>query len=186
MLPSSLVDIRFAQTQYETLQARDHETLAAWQPLADLLKNARLDLEAGKIEMPPRQRIPVPRRLFTTNPSPPSPSASITTDDNSTDQPQQLQSHEDPDDLVSISYEFVGLELHRSATLPFESHQLTYTSVEAGQGGGRRAEVTLEPVEFADTPPSDYKDIQEDFLACCSRLVADRSLWVGIIGDGRE
>ncbi|KAI3327403.1 hypothetical protein HD806DRAFT_392466 [Xylariaceae sp. AK1471] len=183
MLPSALVDVRFTQTQYETLQARDRTMLAAWQPLADFLKHARLDLEEGKLEMPPRQRFPVPRRLFATAPSSSPPT---TTNSNSADE-QAQQPQEEPDDLVSILYEFVGLELHRSASLPFEGHQLTYTSVEAGQGGGRRTEVTLEPVEFSTAPSSDYKLLLQDgFLACCSRFVMDHSLWSGIVSNKRK
>jgi hypothetical protein len=210
MLPSSLVDVRFTQTQYATLEARDSETLAAWQPLADFLYSARLDLEVGKLEMPPRQRFSVPRRLFTTSFSSPSspadlssstasspgePAALDDTDNNSSDQQHQQQGEQQPmasdDDLVSVSYEFVGLELHRSASLPYESHWVTYTSIEAGQGGGRRAEVTLEPLgptRYNNIPLSspevvDKAGIQENFLACCSRLVADRSLWCGLVGN---
>ncbi|KAI0532815.1 hypothetical protein GGR58DRAFT_149361 [Xylaria digitata] len=155
MLPSSLVDVRFTQTQYETLQARDREALAGWQPFVDFLQNARLELEKGKLEMPPRQRFPIPRRLLTTGTS---------------------AKKTNPDELESISYEFVGLEMHRSITLPYQGHQLTYTSIEAGQGGGRRAEVTLEPVE--QTEAAD-KDQLQDFLACCSRFATDQSLWSG-------
>ncbi|KAI1749308.1 hypothetical protein F4782DRAFT_514124 [Xylaria castorea] len=170
MLPSSLVDVRFTQTQYETVQALGRgTTLADWAPLADYLGHAVFDLANGKLETPPRQRFPVPRRLLTAPPS------SVSAD----------ELH--PDDLVDVSYEFVGLEFHRSVTLPYEGHQLTYTSIEAGKGGGRRAEVTLEPIQplNSTTPATETAGkgtLQENFLECCSRLVADRSLWSGI-GD---
>ncbi|KAI0972026.1 hypothetical protein F4678DRAFT_430954 [Xylaria arbuscula] len=202
MLPSSPVDVRFTQTQYETLHAPDREALAAWQPLADFLQPARLDLENGKLEVPPRQRFPIPRRLFEEAPSPRTSSRassqSIPTDEPTTPTPptqstettanqdeykehlrewdeeaeelkrrekayHEHQSEFNPDYPVSVSYEFIGLELHRSASLPFEGHRLTYTSIEAGQGGGRRAEVTLEPVEHFyftsgfDIPPEKFE-----------------------------
>ncbi|KAI1129303.1 hypothetical protein F5Y10DRAFT_238643 [Nemania abortiva] len=202
MLPSSHVDVRFTQTQYAMLQAPDRETLESWSPLADFLRDARLDLENGKLEMPPRQKFPVPRRLFTakapSSPSISSPSPTPTsppptsanspprtegTDPTNQPQPQvQLDTPDDSDELESISYEFVGLEFHRSATLPYEGHQLTYTSIEAGQGGGRRAEVTLEPVEHPNSSSTELADKgkqQEDFLACCRKLATDRSLWSG-------
>ncbi|KAI8632668.1 hypothetical protein F5Y19DRAFT_326625 [Xylariaceae sp. FL1651] len=206
MLPSSLVDLRFTQTQYETLEAHNRAALAAWQPAADFLKHARLDLAMGKLEMPPRQRFPIPRRLVNTGPSstvsssdspppssPTSPVNPTTTqdNDNSTANYSELQETVE-EDVISVSYEFVGLELHRSATLPYEGHKLTYTSIEAGQGGGRRAEVTLEPVRPADStpPPSalvtdgiDQNKLQEDFLVCCSRFAANRSLWSGFVVD---
>ncbi|KAI1109652.1 hypothetical protein F5Y14DRAFT_431784 [Nemania sp. NC0429] len=172
MLPSSLVDVRFTQTQYETLRARDPDGLASWQPVADFLRDARLDLAQGRLEMPPRQRFPVPRRLFS---EPPSATATAAADE--------------PDDQdVSVLYEFVGSEFHRATAVPHEGHQLTYTSIEAGQGGGRRVEVTLEPLRpasptTATASSADLADdgrLQKDFLACCSRFVANRSLWSGI------
>ncbi|KAI0805073.1 hypothetical protein GGR55DRAFT_296781 [Xylaria sp. FL0064] len=186
LLPSSLVDLRFTQTQYETLLAPDHKALATWQPLADFFGPARLDLENGKLEMPPRQKFPIPRRLFTaTDPSSSSSSSSHTP---TSSQPQPGQPWFDiEDEIESVSYEYVGLELHRSATMPFNGHQLTYTSIEAGQGGGRRAEVTLEPIESSAASSSstaaaavDKDRLREDFLVCCSRLATDQSLWSGV------
>ncbi|KAJ8121861.1 hypothetical protein ONZ43_g1796 [Nemania bipapillata] len=195
MLPSSLVDVRFTQTQHEMLQAKDHETLTGWQPLADFLGASRLDLENGKLEVPPRQRFFVPRRLFTKIPSPFQPSSLFTArgyqaraaneEQYEQQQEEEETQYSEDGDLVSISYEFVGLESHLSATVPYEGHQLTYTSIEAGQGGGRRAEITLEPIEYPHSTNSsaevaNRRNQQEDFLACCSKLVADRSLWRGI------
>lgn len=191
ILPSSSVDVRFTQTQYETLQARDRETLATWQPLLSFLSASRLELANGKLEMPPRQRFPIPQRLIATADASTSTGSSNPTTTPSTyeDFFEEKPPSSDPEKLVSVSYEFVGLELHRSAVLPFEGHQLTYTSVEAGQGGGRRAELTLNPVELnpatfssGEVAATDKHLLQEDFLACCSRLVTDSSLWSGL-GD---
>ncbi|KAI0454080.1 hypothetical protein F5B21DRAFT_477422 [Xylaria acuta] len=184
MLPSSPVDVRFTQTQYETLQGPDRDALIEWQPLTDFLKHARLDLANSKLEVPPRQRFPVPRRLFASKPSSPTPPPTEGGTDLAGEMRRLIQ-QEEFDDHVSVSYEFVGLEFHRSATLPYNGHQLTYTSIEAGQGGGRRAEVTLEPMEplHSTTPATEAANegtLQEDFLECCSRFVADRSLWSGI------
>lgn len=41
------------------------------------------------------------------------------------------------------SYLFAGLEVHRPVSTTFDGWRLTYTSIEAGQGGGRRAELSL-------------------------------------------
>lgn len=183
MLPSSLVDVRFTQTQYETLRPRDSDggNLAEWEPLAHFLENARLDVENGKLEMPPNQHFPVPLRLFAKEPE--------TTEESTDSADQELDqlrtSVKDENKLVNVNYEFVGLEFHRSATLPYDGHQLTYTSIEGGQGGGRRAEVTLEPIEFLEsttptTEVSDARTLQENFLECCSKFAANRSLWSGI------
>ncbi|RYC55282.1 hypothetical protein CHU98_g10925 [Xylaria longipes] len=194
LLPSSLVDVRFTQTQYETLRAPDNQTLAEYLPLADFLGRGRLDLENGKVEVPKRQRFPIPRRLFASEPSSssPTPTSPLTGSEHleacveeKTDPAELPQSSLGDYELISVSYEFVGLEFHRSATLPYEGHQLTYTSIEAGQGGGRRSEVILEPVELlrSTTPVTEAADegtLQNNFLECCSRFVAHRSLWSGI------
>ncbi|CAJ2503902.1 Uu.00g112960.m01.CDS01 [Anthostomella pinea] len=203
MLPASPVDVRFTQTQYALLEGADSATLAAWQPLADFLGSARFDLQAGKLEMPPRQAFPVPRRLFADEPDQ-SPTAS---GQQTNGQGQAPDSHA----LVNVLYEFVGLELHRSVALPHEDggslHRLAYTSIEAGQGGGRRAELTLEPLAAtpsggdgntwpaASPPPEgegeregerEMSDAtsdkqQDDFLACCYRLATSGSLWSGSV-----
>ncbi|KAI0195648.1 mitochondrial inner-membrane-bound regulator-domain-containing protein [Xylaria flabelliformis] len=194
MLPSSPVDVRFTQTQYETLQGRDAEALAKWRPLLDFLKHSHLDLENGKIEVLPHQRFSLPRRMLadsTTSHHPTQEGKEESTAELAEAEAEQQQQNEtqsdDSVDNVRVHYEFVGLEFHRSVTLPYEGHQLTYTSIEAGQGGGRRAEVTLEPVQplRSITPATETVDkgtLQENFLGCCSRFVADRSLWSGI-GD---
>lgn len=45
--------------------------------------------------------------------------------------------------LRHVSYIFAGLEVHRPIITTFDGWRLTYTSIEAGQGGGRRAELSL-------------------------------------------
>lgn len=183
MRPSSLVDVRFTQTQYATLRARDYDTLAAWQPIADFLNDARIELQRGKLELPPRKRFAIPTQLLAVTPP--------------------TKQDEDAE-LVGVSYEFVGLELHHSVAIPYGGHLLTYTSIEAGLGGGRRVEATLEPLDPHDStppPPSteaastptdteeaaaaaavDKDRLLRDFLECCSAFAADRALWTGLGG----
>ncbi|GAP91348.1 putative rmp1 protein involved in nucleus-mitochondria cross-talk encoded by the rpm1 gene [Rosellinia necatrix] len=197
MLPSSPVDVRFTQTQYSTLLATDRETAALWQPIADFLLDAHIDLDNGKAEVKPRQRFPIPRSLFDDRVQP----AAASDVDADTDANANADAGEPGDsarrkkksskdglidsaDLQSIPYEFVGMEFHSSVSLPYEGHQLTYTSIEAGRGGGRRAELTLELVESTESAPpptgaADNSKLKDDFLACCSKLAADRSMWTG-------
>lgn len=52
--------------------------------------------------------------------------------------------------LRTTSYLFAGLELHRPLETTFDGWRLAYTSVEAGQAGGRRAELALEAVPGGD------------------------------------
>lgn len=52
--------------------------------------------------------------------------------------------------LRPVSYMFAGLELHRSLETTYDGWTLSYTSIEAGHGGGRRAELSLEAVPGGD------------------------------------
>ncbi|KAI1434132.1 mitochondrial inner-membrane-bound regulator-domain-containing protein [Xylaria sp. CBS 124048] len=234
MLPSSPMDVRFTQTQYETLVAPNREALGTWRPLVDLLDEARLDLANGKLEMPPRQKFPIPRRLLTaeyrdsiatSSPSTAVPEGGVGEQDQeeqSSDQDQKSVDQEEivsqneapedrpaprkrgrprkvkkpeptkpeptkpePDDPLSVTYEFIGLELHRAISQPYNGHKLTYTSIEAGKGGGRRAEVTLEPLEPSESDAPVKGDGLQDFLNCCSKFISDPSMWSSLV-NGRD
>ena len=248
MLPSSVVDVRFAQTQQVSLgpvpispladdsnnpiptPSHDNttttsdnnndavgyghaEALSNWQPISDFLSRARLDLAHGKLEVPHHQKFPVPWRLFNHH--------NQSNTDTKEEQGAQEQEQEPPlgneDDLRNTSYAFVGLEMHRSASMPYVDggHQplrLTYTSVEAGQGGGRRAEVTLEPVVDAEQVQVQVRggdagaagvgpeggeggggggqeqetELEQDFLASCYRLARMHGLWTGQLASRRR
>ncbi|KAJ4410586.1 hypothetical protein N0V82_009208 [Gnomoniopsis sp. IMI 355080] len=52
--------------------------------------------------------------------------------------------------LTPTSYIFSGLEVHQSVETSYDGWKLSYKSVEAGGGGGRRAELELEAVPSAD------------------------------------
>ncbi|KAJ4386675.1 hypothetical protein N0V93_009573 [Gnomoniopsis smithogilvyi] len=58
--------------------------------------------------------------------------------------------------LTPTSYIFSGLEVHRHVETSYDGWKLSYTSVEAGAGGGRRAELELEAV------PSGDKDVRRE------------------------
>ncbi|KAL7621247.1 hypothetical protein AAE478_008564 [Parahypoxylon ruwenzoriense] len=171
LLPSSPVDIRFTQTEHASLEVSAPEQLAAWQPLADFLKPARLDLPHGKLEFPAHQKFPVRQDLFPRD-----------------------GSNEDtvmnPEQLTSITYTFVGMELHHSISMPYEGCRLTYTSIDAGIGGGQRAEISLEPASRGDIPgtgtTSAAKNLHDDFLATCHKFARSGMLWSGFSADKRK
>ncbi|KAI0162159.1 mitochondrial inner-membrane-bound regulator-domain-containing protein [Xylariaceae sp. FL1272] len=123
LLPSSPVDLRLTQTEYTPLNIRPPYTLMSYGPIQDYLKNAVVDLRKGKLDFPAEALFRIPQHLFTLTPDP-----------------------KGPDSDSQILYDYMGLEFRRSAKIPYSGHELTYTSIEAGQGGGRRAEVTLTPL----------------------------------------
>jgi hypothetical protein len=60
------------------------------------------------------------------------------------------RSTSDDSETVEAAYLFSGLEIRRSVATSVAGWKMSYTSVEAGQGGGRRAELALEGVPFGE------------------------------------
>ncbi|PSR80872.1 mitochondrial inner-membrane-bound regulator-domain-containing protein [Coniella lustricola] len=58
----------------------------------------------------------------------------------------------------STSYMFAGIELHRPTETTYSGWKLNYTSIQAGQGGGRRAELRLDAVPSGDEHARRRKD----------------------------
>lgn len=168
MLPASLVDLRYTQSQHADLKG-DPADLATWQPLADFLRPARLDLERGKFEVPPHQKFPIPRRLF---------NYAIEWDPDATI---------NMDELISTSYTFVGLEIHHSVSMPYEGFKLTYTSISTEQGDGSSAEISLEPgLKSKISVAEDTGKLRNDFLAACEKFARTDTLWSGYLASRRE
>ncbi|KAI1452614.1 mitochondrial inner-membrane-bound regulator-domain-containing protein [Annulohypoxylon moriforme] len=173
MLPSCPVDIRFTQVQSYELEGEPAK-LATWQPIADFLGPARLDLARGKLDMPPQQKFPIPKRLFSySDHDVPSVDRDISTD---------------PNELISTSYMFAGLEIRRSVSMPYEGFRLTYASVDTERAGGHKTEVNLEPGFTSRTSATglDTNKLHDDFLATCERFARTDTLWSGYLAPRRD
>ncbi|KAI2619728.1 mitochondrial inner-membrane-bound regulator-domain-containing protein [Hypoxylon sp. NC1633] len=166
MLPTSAVDVRFTQTQYAALEGE----LATWQPLADFLGSAHLDLANGKLDLPSRQNFPIPRRLFSSSSTAP------------------FGTDPDADQDEMVSYSFVGLELNRSVSILFEGFRLSYTSVNGGADAGQRAQVSLEPASETESSKVkvDVGNFHNSFLAACHRLAETNWIWSGYLAEGQS
>jgi hypothetical protein len=182
LLPSSPVDLRLRQTQYVAVQGQPQD-IGAWQPVSDLLSRARLDLKAGRLEMPSQQRFPIPRALLSpaaqADDQPPTTTTKTTTTTTSVEGDVSPRHH---GGLESVNYAFAGLELHRAVSLPYHGFTLTYTSVEAGQGGGTRAELSLQPTSTAAAPEGEPA-LHDDYLRACYGFARSASLWAGHVAD---
>lgn len=194
MLAASPVDIRVQQQRFATLQGNPEE-LALWQPIEDFLRRARLDISEGKLEMPEQQRFQIPARLFYKSypshiapPAPTHPKLTVKLNRRTARLAKSIQSRtpNDKNQPISILYEFAGLELHRAVRIPYEGHTLTYTSIEAGQGGGRRAELALSPTQSSvDASPNDAsKQLDkpaslQDFLDLVYKTAQTAKFWSG-------
>lgn len=94
-----------------------------------------------------------------------------------------LEEEKDGESSVMVDYLFAALEMQRSATVRWEGFSLVYTSVEAGQRGGRRAELALDaqphpppqPQSQPQVAAADSDNVREDgssaFVAAVTKLV---------------
>jgi hypothetical protein len=214
LLPADAVDIRITQISSAELEG-SRTALRDWQPIVDFLARSRLDFSAGKLEMAAQQRFQIPLRLFNKSSSPedaeekPQEAEGVPTQAHKglDSIPEELRlalsrivqpkNETGPDSLQSTLYEFAGLELHRSMTMPYpadERFSLVYTSIEAGVGGGRRAELSLLPVPSSSAsssqgqddagqaaPSGSEADIQrhDDYLRACFKLAQTAKNWYG-------
>ncbi|KAF5699501.1 hypothetical protein FGLOB1_11335 [Fusarium globosum] len=68
-----------------------------------------------------------------------------------------------------VLYDFRGTEIHQTVEMPWNGHTLRYSSIEAGQHGGQRQEITLQaglpgenPVAFKDKRRTSFLQLVED------------------------
>ncbi|KAH7200165.1 mitochondrial inner-membrane-bound regulator-domain-containing protein [Fusarium oxysporum] len=68
-----------------------------------------------------------------------------------------------------VLYDFRGTEIHQTVEMPWNGHTLRYSSIEAGQHGGQRQEITLQaglpgenPVAFKDERRVGFLQLVED------------------------
>lgn len=124
LLPSHPVDVRLTDITSHLLPG---SSLASSCPeLTAFLLSSDLRPQEGILSTPAR---PPPIRL---------PSRIISSSSSESERPAEA------------SYIFTGLELHRHVSTSVSGWKLSYTSIEAGQGGGRRAELALEGIRTDD------------------------------------
>ncbi|KAM0355770.1 hypothetical protein ACHAPU_000156 [Fusarium lateritium] len=68
-----------------------------------------------------------------------------------------------------VLYDFRGTEIHQTVEMPWRGHTLRYSSIEAGQHGGQRQEITLR----AGTPEEDQVAFQGERKESFLKLVED-------------
>ncbi|GAB1312181.1 hypothetical protein MFIFM68171_02391 [Madurella fahalii] len=157
LFPSCPVDARITQQCYFTLPGR-HINKHAGPLSTDFLAKSDLRPWEGKLKTPHHVRgLRLPRRLLSQiSFQPPSPSPST----GSGKKNGEINSNRKPiiepkasdNELVTLDYRFATIELQRTVAAEYASLKLRYTNIEAGQRGGRRAEISLEaaPVTEAE------------------------------------
>lgn len=129
-LPDQPVDFRLTQSLTAELLGDAMFNAPGLASLQAFLTKSRLEPQNGKLETPARlSGVALPRRLF----SPAQDQAA-----------EQEGVNTSADELVEADYIFAGLEVRRALETTLDGWKLVYTSIEAGQGGGQRAELSLE------------------------------------------
>ncbi|KAJ9155428.1 hypothetical protein NKR23_g1631 [Pleurostoma richardsiae] len=150
LLPSGPVDVRAVQTRYAELPWLGRSPPPGTLPLMRFLGRSSLELLSGSLATPARlPALGIPRRLLTA----PRGNAPPTTEDTapaSVVDSASSAAESGADELVEVDYVFAGLEVHRTVEGTFLGWKLAYTSIDAGRGGGQRAELSLEAVPGMD------------------------------------
>ncbi|KAK7740688.1 hypothetical protein SLS53_005156 [Cytospora paraplurivora] len=151
LLPAEHVDVRATQRLYAELPGATIHATDGMAPLAEFLRDSRLEPSKGSLVTPPRVRdLGLPRWLVQGGGGGRGDlSAAARLREGL---PPMTPGGEDAlaHEVVPTSYVFAGLEVHRTLATTYDGWRLMYTSVEAGQGGGRRAELSLEAVPGYD------------------------------------
>lgn len=131
MLPANAIDIRYQDRTTRRLK-HSHEL----ESLQDFVSKSIFDLRKGKMITPPSLKIPIDGKILSK---------------------ESLENVEFTKDCESVQYMFAGLDVRSSISLDWNGWRLIYTSIEAGQAGGRRSELRLRPFrEGKVSPPEDF------------------------------
>lgn len=156
LLPTEHVDVRTTQYEYAELPSVNIDSTEGMEPLREFLNKSRLEIAKGKLVTPPRlHNLGLPRWLL----APPLSIAAANIGKRAKAKraaaekgrpPQHLPHTPEGNEIRKASYVFAGLEWHHAVETTYDGWKLVYTSIEAGAGGGRRAELSLEAVPGYD------------------------------------
>lgn len=184
LFPTEAVDVRTTQRLEAELKGAMVDSVEGMGPLVTFLMNSYLAINEGKLLTPPRiTELGLPQWMFRDHHDEfvahkKSLSGSAGKFKNKKSQKQEEEHNdegqgEEEAPLRLTSYVFAGLEVHRTLETVYDGWKLAYTSIEAGQGGGRRAELSLEakPGYDKDLRRTAEEINSDDFLQSVYTLV---------------
>ncbi|CAF3431594.1 unnamed protein product [Fusarium graminearum] len=134
LLPTEAVDVRLQHERSETFSIFNRG-------VKKFLKASQFNLAEGKLRTPAQATINISGIML---------SGSRT--DSSTSKSK------------NIVYDFRGIEIHKTVEMPWRGHTLRYSSIEAGQQGGQRQEITLEAGPPGGGPAKFHPERRQSFL----------------------
>jgi hypothetical protein len=154
IIPSHTSDILFPTENVDVRMAKEHVVpMDVKQPsLQKFLAASEFNLLEGRLRTPSQTTLTVPSNLGDENNS----------------QTQQ------------VLYMFTGLEIHQTVETAWKAYTLRYTSIEAGQHGGQRQELSLHPPPFFSSSCSSASDPasepynEQDLLQAVEDIVTGR------------
>ncbi|KAF5653577.1 hypothetical protein FHETE_11389, partial [Fusarium heterosporum] len=139
LLPTEAVDVRFKHERSYSLKIT--------QPgLRKFLETSQFNLLEGQLRTPSQATLSVPGSWMA-----------------------GCQSGKSNTKKRDVLYDFRGTEIHQTVEMPWRGHTLRYSSIEAGQHGGQRQEITLQ----AGTPEDDQAAFQGERKESFLQLVED-------------
>lgn len=142
LLPAQSVDVRFAHHRSVPLDIHQSS-------LQDFLAISEFNLLAGKLRTPSQVTFSIPEKMLSGR------------------SPVNLKSPKNAD----VPYVFYGLEIHQTVEMHWRQHTLRYSSIEAGQHGGQRQELTIEAGR-SDKPTAFKGEQRSSFLQCVEDLAS--------------
>ncbi|KAL1843889.1 hypothetical protein VTJ49DRAFT_6832 [Mycothermus thermophilus] len=139
LFPAATVDARLIQHRFFHLPGAGIESRVP--AIIEFLSKSNLRPWDGKMSTPrsipgirlPRHLLNIPKN----QPNSSDPTATTNTDETNAS-----------NDFVELDYSFTSIEIHRTVAGDYEGLKMRYTSIQPGQRGGARAELSLEAVHI--------------------------------------
>ncbi|KAK4242024.1 mitochondrial inner-membrane-bound regulator-domain-containing protein [Achaetomium macrosporum] len=150
LFPAAAVDARLVQQRYFVLPGASIEHHVP--TLLTFISKSKLLPWDGKLSTPPvLLGVRLPRRLF-------SPTNTTTNANDGTSSPSSEEDNT-VNDIVEVNYSLSSIEVQRTVTAEYEGLKLRYTSIQGGQRGGERSELSLEAVRVE--PPEEAEAVSK-------------------------
>jgi hypothetical protein len=139
LLPTEAVDVRLQHERVGSLSLTNHD-------IQKFLKALQFNLAEGKIRTPAQATLSVPRNWL-----------------------DGARTGSALGKKKAVLYDFRGTEIHKTVEMSWRGHTLRYSSIEAGQQGGQRQEITLKtglpgvgPVKLGPQQRQSFLQLVED------------------------
>ncbi|KAL6917618.1 hypothetical protein FSST1_009113 [Fusarium sambucinum] len=155
LLPTEAVDVRLQHERVGPLSLNNHD-------IQKFLKALQFNLAEGKIRTPAQATLNIPGNWL-----------------------DGARTGSTLGKKKEVLYDFRGTEIHKTVEMSWRNHTLRYSSIEAGQQGGQRQEITLKtglpgvgPVKFSPQVRQNFLQLVEDMVTgkCFSWHDGDKSI----------